>query len=209
MIGASPPWKNIVLEATDSGDKNSVLWSCCVRRRERDRSGVLPAAGECGRWLGVRGGSERQRSGPGQEGPAGASPGLETLARVSAAHRAGAGPRAGLGCDRLRAVAARRVLCRGRRGSEQSRAAAAGQAQPCVVVGTLPVVPETGLRGMVKPSCDTQTGPAGNKLVGGRGLSPQAGCLREGAPLPAARPEQPEVCSRGDPKAAGEAQLAL
>ena len=46
MIGASPRWKNIVLKATDLGNKNSVLWSRCVLQNERD---LLTCSAPCSR----------------------------------------------------------------------------------------------------------------------------------------------------------------
>lgn len=114
MIGASLRWKNIVLEATDSGNKNSILWSCCVLQNERD---LLICCAPCSRGVLQL---PQQLARAGQEGAAVVGTGMRESCRGFAwvgnpcagfcCPPAGSWTQADLGCDLLHALGAPWVL---------------------------------------------------------------------------------------------------
>lgn len=114
MIGASPRWKNIVLKATDLGNKKSLLWSLCVLQNNRD---LLTCSAPCS-----RGASQlaQQPACAGQDAAAVLGAGMRGSCRGFACvgnpcagfccPPAGSWTQVDLGCDLLRALRAPWVL---------------------------------------------------------------------------------------------------
>ena len=203
MIGASPRWKNIVLQATDSGNKNSILWSCCVLQNKHD---LLICCAPCSRGALQL---AQQPACAGQEGAAVVGTGMRGSCRAFAwvgnpcagfcCLPAGSWTRADLGCVTCCMPLGLPGCCGGKlclkrccslqlvrgfqHGAEQvcsgypgsavlfgGHVARSAQKRSCKASRNLAVTPKTAQWGIMW------------WVMGG--LSPQAGCLLDRAPLP-------------------------